>query len=220
MIKNPSKAIYSQCEYGPIFGDHDIYIDFDCNKLNVNYIAFKGTYECNDSSLFVGDIESKGEMISFTVLDYEVYCIANYKDYINNICKYPAIIWEYLKKKDITKESLKKIDNEDEFRNDLDSIHCLDKTFLFKFYRHFFKTPSKLLPKTQIVNKEYDSYLREWLGNNHKWKLIYRASEHGYSGESFHQCCDDKGPTLVIIRSIDGWIFGGYTTQSWSREGI
>ena len=45
--------------------------------------------------------------------------------------------------------------------------------------------------------------------------MIYRASEHGYSASSFHDYCDDKGPSLVIIKSSDSCIFGGYTTQSW-----
>ena len=32
--------------------------------------------------------------------------------------------------------------------------------------------------------------------------------------------CDDKKPTLVVIKSSGGWIFGRYTTQSWSGRGI
>ena len=63
--------------------------------------------------------------------------------------------------------------------------------------------------------KKYDSYLRKWAGN-YQWRLLYRASEHEYSGKSFHECCDDKGPTLIVIKSSGGWIFGGYTTRSWS----
>ena len=71
--------------------------------------------------------------------------------------------------------------------------------------------------KDSIINEgQYDDNLSEWLGNEYKSKLLYRASEHGYSGQSFHEYCDDKGPTLVIIKSSGGWIFGGYTTQSWS----
>ena len=66
-----------------------------------------------------------------------------------------------------------------------------------------------------LVNQQYDSYLRKWLGD-HKWKLIYRASEHGYTATSFHECCDNKGPKLIVIKSREGWIFGGYTTQSWT----
>jgi len=30
----------------------------------------------------------------------------------------------------------------------------------------------------------------------------------------FHRCCDNKGPTLVLIKSGE-YIFGGYTSQSW-----
>ena len=74
---------------------------------------------------------------------------------------------------------------------------------------------------TQVLeNTEYDSYLREWLGSENKWKLIYRASEHNYTSKSFHEYCDDKEPTLIVIKSNGGWIFGGYTTQSWNGFGI
>ena len=89
-----------------------------------------------------------------------------------------------------------------------EDVHC----FFFPIY-------SPLLRNTVLFGQEYDSYLREWVGD-YNWKLIYRASEHGYTAKSFHEYCDDKGPTLVIIKSSEGWIFGGYTTQSWSGEGI
>ena len=83
------------------------------------------------------------------------------------------------------------------------------------------KNPSELLPNTQIVNQQYDYKLREWLGNDYKWKLLYRASEHGYSGKSFHEYCDNvNGPTLIVIKSSGGWIFGGYTTKSWRESSI
>ena len=99
----------------------------------------------------------------------------------------------------------------DEYPLDMDNKDVQD--FFYPIYSPFLKE--------SIINEgEYDSYLREWLGNDYKWKLLYRASEHEYSAKSFHECCDDKGPTLVIIKSSGGWIFGGYTTQSWSRYGI
>ena len=50
--------------------------------------------------------------------------------------------------------------------------------------------------------------------------MLYRASEHGYTAKSFHKYCDDKGPAMVIIKSSGGWIFGGYTTKSWSGDSI
>ena len=84
----------------------------------------------------------------------------------------------------------------------------------------FYPIYSPFLRGTILFGQQYDSYLSEWLGNEYKSKLLYRASEHGYTAKSFHEYCDDKGPTLVIIKSSGGWIFGGYTTQSWSGDRI
>ncbi len=83
----------------------------------------------------------------------------------------------------------------------------------------FYPIYSPFLRESIISEGQYDGKLREWSGD-YQWKLIYRASEHGYTAKSFHECCDDKGPTLVIIKSSGGWIFGGYTTQLWSGGGI
>ena len=92
----------------------------------------------------------------------------------------------------------------------VDTSNELIKQYLLNYTNSFFCYRSKVLEST-----EYDSKLKEWIGD-YKWKLIYRTSEHGYSAESFHECCDDvQGPTLIIIKSIEGWILGGYTTQSW-----
>ena len=66
-----------------------------------------------------------------------------------------------------------------------------------------------------LENSDYDDKMREWLGSDYDMKLLYRASEQGYSGKSFHDYCDDKGPTLIIIKNSGEWIFGGYTTLGW-----
>ena len=75
----------------------------------------------------------------------------------------------------------------------------------------------KVLTDSKIITtKQYDAFLREWMACDVKWKTIYRASEHDYTAKSFHEFCDNvKGPTLIIIQSTEGWIFGGFTNQSW-----
>ena len=78
----------------------------------------------------------------------------------------------------------------------------------------FYPIYSPFLKESIINEKKYDDKLREWVGD-YRWKLLYRASEHEYKGNSFHEYCDDKVPTLIVIKSSGGWIFGGYTTQSW-----
>ena len=54
------------------------------------------------------------------------------------------------------------------------------------------------------------------LSSTAKYKLIFRASENGYSAQKFHENCDNKGATLTIIKSNWGNIFGGYVSKSWT----
>ena len=46
-------------------------------------------------------------------------------------------------------------------------------------------------------------------------KLLYRASQNDYSANRFHKLCDNKGPTITIIKSNWGNIFGGYASMPW-----
>ena len=221
------RAIECYSRTGPIFGSgRDIGIHYNCNE-NGGWTCYGdsySSYECNNSlkqSLFV-NTAGPNEQNDFSVLDYEVFSIDyENRDNINKLCKYPDIIMEYIETKDISEESLNQFDDNAELLNDLDAIHCKDSNIRLKISQYYYKNPSEFLPDTQIINQQYDAKLREWIGNDYQWRLIYRASEHGYTASSFHECCDYvKGPTLIVIKSDGGWTFGGYTTQSWSGDGI
>lgn len=48
--------------------------------------------------------------------------------------------------------------------------------------------------------------------------LLYRGSRDGWRSSDFHKCCDNKGPTVTLIKVVTTggkYIFGGYTDQSW-----
>jgi len=45
---------------------------------------------------------------------------------------------------------------------------------------------------------------------------LYRGTRDTFTAPKFHELCDNKGPTLSIIKSKDGKVFGGYTSASWS----
>ena len=228
--ENSGYGIECDPDYGPVFGkdiyaNYDICIGYNCNEENSCDINNDGNgeYECHPvykKSLFV-NTDGPDKKNYFSLLDYEVYYI-NYEvqDTIYRLCKYPDIIWEYIETKDISEESLKQFDNENELRDDLDIIHIHDSKIRVKISQYYLKNPSEYLLNTQLVDKQYDNYLREWTGNS-KWRLLYRASEHDYTARSFHEYCDDiNTSTLIIIKSTKGWIFGGYTTQSWSGHRI
>jgi hypothetical protein len=46
-------------------------------------------------------------------------------------------------------------------------------------------------------------------------QLLFRASQHGWEAPDFHRHCDGQGPTLVLVRSTTGHVFGGYASGQW-----
>ena len=65
-----------------------------------------------------------------------------------------------------------------------------------------------------IKDEKHISALMSWLPPNARCSLMYQTSVNGKTPDDFHRCCDNKGPTLVVVKS-DQYIFGGYTSQSW-----
>jgi len=52
---------------------------------------------------------------------------------------------------------------------------------------------------------------------NQEWNHIYRASVDGFRANDFHSRCDNKQGTLIIIKTNEGYIFGGYTEALWNQ---
>ena len=71
-----------------------------------------------------------------------------------------------------------------------------------------------------VTNEEHRSVLSGWLPQQDgKWQLLMRASEEGFQAQTFHSKCDNKGPTVTIVKSGNN-IFGGFTETSWSSKYI
>ena len=49
--------------------------------------------------------------------------------------------------------------------------------------------------------------------------LLYRASRDGRTNAAFHARCDGKGPTLTVLRSANGCVFGGFAAVGWASGG-
>jgi len=54
--------------------------------------------------------------------------------------------------------------------------------------------------------------------NMKNWKLLYRASSDGFEASKFHENCDDIANTLTIVKSTNNFIFGGFTSQTWTNQ--
>ncbi|KAF9982966.1 hypothetical protein BGZ75_005566 [Mortierella antarctica] len=51
-----------------------------------------------------------------------------------------------------------------------------------------------------------------------KLTLQYRATRDGFDAANFHMACDQRGPTLTVVRAENGAVFGGYNSSSWSSH--
>ena len=71
-----------------------------------------------------------------------------------------------------------------------------------------------------IKTNEQFNLICDWIDRdkNFKFKLLYKGTTDGDTKEIFHKKCDNKGPTISIIESTDGQIFGGYASKSWDKN--
>ena len=74
---------------------------------------------------------------------------------------------------------------------------------------------------TILTNVDHRKILKGWLPEVlvGEWRLLFRASRDGFAASAFHSKCDNKGPTVTVVKSGAN-IFGGFTEKSWiSPEG-
>ncbi len=60
---------------------------------------------------------------------------------------------------------------------------------------------------------------------NHGWfkpwtyRILYNTSIHGFSNATFHNLCDDQGPTLTIM-NLNGNIVVAFVEKSWDTQDV
>ena len=94
-----------------------------------------------------------------------------------------------------------------------------------KYYLNYFEKKNIYIDSKILANNiVYQEKLKQWLQkpndnldikNIKNISLLYRGSRDGFKSSVFHELCDQKGETLVIIKSTDNYIFGGYTSINW-----
>ncbi|CAG8495985.1 33660_t:CDS:2 [Racocetra persica] len=93
--------------------------------------------------------------------------------------------------------------------------------------------PTSVVPSTRqltiqstLIEQKHIVLIVKWINEIYNlnpstfytFNLLQRASRHGSNSKKFHARCDNKGPTLVIIRIKDtGEIIGGYNPIDWCK---
>jgi len=79
-----------------------------------------------------------------------------------------------------------------------------------------------IFPKSSLAKANDFMLLKKWLDKEYrtrKWKLVFKGTKDGMTASAFHEKANNKGPTITIIRSKAGKIFGGFMPDAWTSRG-
>ena len=99
-----------------------------------------------------------------------------------------------------------------DFSFDQKFIEEIENFGYISYYNYIFKDSLIL-----NGNQKYIENLKNWINEKKKFKtkLSYRKTRDGDSYYNFHKLCDNQGANLVIIKTTEGNIIGGYTSLDW-----
>jgi hypothetical protein len=148
--------------------------------------------------------------------DYTKKLLIENKYYINIII---PVDYRYYKQINLTIPRKIKTDN-NTFYNLINEIKCLnekidllenkinDKTKMFfnvsSIIRNDFNKQIKLV-----------NWIEQKLNKNIILELIFKMTENGFTAKDFHHYCDNNGSTLILIKTSNGEILGGFTPLNW-----
>jgi hypothetical protein len=75
---------------------------------------------------------------------------------------------------------------------------------------------SKIL--TDFEHETLRCFVAEGKAKAPEFKLLYRGSRDGFDGSVFDRLCDGKGPTVTVVQTPNGSVFGGYASVSWDSS--
>ncbi|KAK3106183.1 hypothetical protein FSP39_014435 [Pinctada imbricata] len=61
--------------------------------------------------------------------------------------------------------------------------------------------------------------VEKWIGGRKGFNLLYKASTDGCNSGTFHNKCNNKGPTVSLFYNSHGTVYGGYNPRSWTNAG-
>jgi len=98
-----------------------------------------------------------------------------------------------------------------------------DKFFLGRLLSVFGIDETLAVPLDSVILREEGYYgeIQGFLAEDNiceNLELLYRGSRDGFGASTFHERCDNKGPTVTCVRCTGGFVFGGYADIPWSSN--
>ena len=173
---------------------HDKFLCHVCLWEHADHKDFTNVYDANDLLRDVNVLSQKLCEMKKELIDFE-----------NNLLK--------IKNKEIC--------NSKQIKNILENTISFLKQPPFQYISSINeKFPLKIKPhlkfETEILTKkDEEKFIFSLFKHKINLRMLYRGSRENFSASKFHLYCDDKGPTIVLCKSKNGFIFGGYASKSW-----
>ena len=193
-----------------VIHNYESILDFDSLIKIDDYFKY-----CNDINKiydFILQLKNNNAL-SITKENENLMLCLHISQPIENIIKIPlnksivnnkSIILSFYEKNNQLKEKIKLL--EEKLENDYEKI----RTRLIK------KDIKGYSENLLFIEKEIEKQLKK---NVISYDLLYKATRDGDKSENFHSKCDNIENTLVIIKTTNGKIFGGFTTKLWNHSG-
>jgi hypothetical protein len=105
--------------------------------------------------------------------------------------------------------------NKDNYLKYLEGSVSQEKYLLHQKSDILYKSRKSFFMNSNILDRVQGNALKNLIGTKYLWDVIYRGSTDGFLSTNFHSKCDNKGENIVVIRSSNGSIFGGYNPFGW-----
>jgi hypothetical protein len=80
-----------------------------------------------------------------------------------------------------------------------------------------------MAPTTRSSTLEADLSVRQMMHTvigSPKLNCESSGSRDGFQSDTFHRLCDRQAPAIVVIRSSEDWLFGGYTSVGFRSDSL
>ena len=140
-----------------------------------------------------------------TKLSFEINLNLEEKDTNSRVCNLENYISEQNKKMILMEERLKILE---------------EKMAKYAQTKKEEEEKNLLFTGSEILTNEAKDMLLNWLPRKpNKITLLMNSNIDGDSTKTFMNKVSGKCPTLAVIKTTNGYVFGGYTTQMW-KQGI
>ena len=197
----------------------NIKITFQKDNNNINYeeYYFNGIPQPKNIELY--DIKDDNVNIKWRIDDLNI--LEMDRKQIKYIVEVRKENKKFIKKYE-GKENFCKIDNLKENRNYEFRICTLYNDLIgnwseIKKIKTMGKVDESIILLESTKKNEFIKKLLEWSGYK-MMKLLYRGTRDGALGTNFHEKCDNQGPTITLCKHEEGYIFGGYSFNSWKND--